>query len=71
MKRLLDTLIVSLLLCILFPLLIIVVYKIKQSLGSPIMFRQPLPDQQRLTPFGNTLRSMSVDELPTQNCQFG
>ena len=26
---------------------------------------QPLPDEQRLTPFGNRLRSMSLDELPT------
>jgi lipopolysaccharide/colanic/teichoic acid biosynthesis glycosyltransferase len=24
-----------------------------------------LPDEQRLTPFGNRLRSMSLDELPT------
>lgn len=92
MKRLFDTLIASLLLCILFPILLIIGYKIKQSLGSPIMFRQqrpglggkpfemmkfrsmkdaldedgqPLPDEQRLTPFGNRLRSMSLDELPT------
>jgi lipopolysaccharide/colanic/teichoic acid biosynthesis glycosyltransferase len=92
MKRLFDTLIASLLLCILFPILIILSYKIKKSLGSPIMFRQqrpglngkpfemikfrtmkdaldengqPLPDEQRLTPFGNSLRSMSLDELPT------
>ena len=92
MKRLFDTLIASLLLCILFPILLIIGYKIKQSLGSPIMFRQqrpglggkpfemmkfrsmkdaldedgqPLPDEQRLTSFGNRLRSMSLDELPT------
>ena len=92
MKRLFDTLIASLLLCILFPILSILSYKIKQSLGSPIMFRQqrpglngkpfemmkfrsmkdaldedgqPLPDEQRLTSFGNRLRSMSLDELPT------
>ena len=26
---------------------------------------QPLPDEQRLTSFGNRLRSMSLDELPT------
>ena len=92
MKRLFDTLIASLLLCTLFPILIILSYKIKKSLGSPIMFRQqrpglngkpfemikfrtmkdaldengqPLPDEQRLNPFGNSLRSMSLDELPT------
>ena len=43
MKRLFDTLIASLLLCILFPILSILSYKIKQSLGSPIMFRQQRP----------------------------
>nr|AGM38813.1 bacterial sugar transferase [Glaesserella parasuis] len=78
-------------LILLFPVYLIVAYKVKKNLGSPVLFRQirpglngkpfemikfrtmkdsvdkdgiPLPDSERLTPFGKMLRATSLDELP-------
>ena len=75
----------------LFPAIVVVAWKIRKNLGSPVLFKQvrpgkdgkpfemlkfrtmldavdsegnPLPDSERLTPFGNWLRSTSLDELP-------
>lgn len=91
LKRLLDIVIASIALIILFPLYAYVAYKVKKNLGSPVLFRQirpglhgkpfemikfrtmkdatdeqgnPLPDSERLTPFGKMLRSTSLDEMP-------
>lgn len=78
-------------LVLLSPVILIVAWKIRKNLGSPILFHQvrpglrgkpfkmvkfrtmrdavdasgnPLPDSERMTPFGNFLRSASLDELP-------
>ena len=91
LKRLLDIIIASIALILLFPLYLYVAYKVKKNLGSPVLFRQvrpglhgkpfemikfrsmkdaldaqgnPLPDSERLTPFGKMLRSSSLDEMP-------
>lgn len=91
MKRLLDIIIASFALIILFPVFAIVAYKVKKNLGSPVFFIQkrpgkngeifnmlkfrsmkdavdqegkPLPDDQRITPFGEKLRSTTLDEMP-------
>lgn len=91
MKRLLDIIIASIALILLFPLYVFVAYKVKKNLGSPVLFRQvrpglhgkpfemikfrtmkdavdeqgnPLPDSERLTAFGQMLRSTSLDEMP-------
>ncbi|WP_277559755.1 sugar transferase [Acinetobacter beijerinckii] len=91
LKRLLDIIIASIALILLFPLYAFVAYKVKKNLGSPVLFRQvrpglhgkpfemikfrtmkdavdeqgnPLPDSERLTPFGQMLRSTSLDEMP-------
>jgi len=91
MKRLFD-LTASLIALIVFsPIIAFVAYKIKNNLGSPVLFRQtrpglngkpfemikfrtmkdatdkdgnPLPDSERMTPFGDKLRNSSLDELP-------
>lgn len=90
-KRILDVAIASTALVILSPVYVLVAYKVKKNLGSPVLFRQvrpglhgkpfemikfrtmkdavdaqgnPLPDSERLTPFGQMLRSTSLDELP-------
>lgn len=91
MKRLFD-LTASLIAMIVFsPIIALVAYKIKNNLGSPVLFRQtrpglngkpfemikfrtmkdaldkdgnPLPDSERMTPFGDRLRNSSLDELP-------
>lgn len=76
---------------LLSPVMLIVAWKIRKNLGSPVLFQQirpgldgkpfkmvkfrtmrdavdeagnPLPDSERMTPFGNFLRSTSLDELP-------
>ena len=76
---------------ILCPIFLLVCYKVRKHLGSPIFFLQerpgkngklfkmikfrsmkdavdkdgnPLPDEQRITPFGQKLRSTSLDEMP-------
>lgn len=91
MKRSLDIIIALFALLILSPIFLLVCYKVKKYLGSPIFFYQerpgkdakifkmikfrsmlnatdkegnPLPDDQRITPFGHKLRSTSLDEMP-------
>lgn len=91
LKRLFDIMVASICLILLLPIFVIVAYKVRKHLGSPILFRQtrpgldgkpfemikfrtmkdavdkdgsPLPDSERLTPFGKMLRSTSLDELP-------
>lgn len=91
MKRLVDILISLIALIILSPIFLLVVYKVRKNLGSPIFFLQerpgqngklfkmikfrsmkdandkhgnPLPDEKRITPFGQKLRSTSLDEMP-------
>lgn len=91
MKRLVDILIASIALILLSPFFLLVAYKVRKNLGSPIFFYQerpgkggknfrmmkfrsmrnaldenglPLPDEKRITPFGNKLRSTSLDEMP-------
>ena len=84
-KRCFDIAASALLLLLLWPLLAIVAWKVRQKLGSPVFFRQvrigrgekPFTlikfrtmrdgagsDAERLTPFGQWLRTSSVDELP-------
>lgn len=91
MKRLIDFIISLTALCILSPIFLLVAFKVKKNLGSPIFFYQErpgkdgklfkmikfrsmkdavdkdgnlLPDDQRITPFGQKLRSTSLDEMP-------
>lgn len=91
LKRLIDITASGAALVILSPVLAVTAYKIKQKLGSPVLFKQTrpgldgrpfemikfrtmkdatdkdgnlLPDSERLTPFGQKLRSTSIDELP-------
>ena len=91
MKRLLDIIIASIALILLSPIFLIVAYKVRKNLGSPIFFFQerpgkdgklfkmikfrsmkdafdkegnPLPDDQRITPFGHKLRATTLDEMP-------
>ena len=91
MKRLVDIIIASIALLLLSPIFLLVAYKVRKNLGSPIFFYQerpgkdckhfrmmkfrsmknavdengiPLPDDQRITPFGKKLRSTSLDEMP-------
>ena len=91
LKRLFDIFASFFGLLVLSPVIVIVAWKIRKNLGSPVLFKQvrpgkdgkpfemvkfrtmrdavdaagnPLPDSERLTPFGNFLRSTSLDELP-------
>lgn len=91
MKRLVDIVISLIALIILSPVFLLVAYKVRQNLGSPIFFLQerpgengklfkmikfrsmkdafdkqgnPLPDDQRITSFGQKLRSTTLDEMP-------
>lgn len=91
MKRLVDIIISLIALILLSPVFLIVSYKVRKNLGSPIFFCQerpgkdgklfkmikfrsmkdaynqngnPLPDEKRITPFGQKLRSTSLDEMP-------
>ncbi|MCR8922131.1 sugar transferase [Dasania sp. GY-MA-18] len=91
MKRLFDFIVSGLGLIILFPVIILVGYKVAKNIGRPVFFYQYrpglngvifkmtkfrsmrdtvdsngniLPDSERLTPFGEQLRSSSMDELP-------
>lgn len=90
-KRILDITISLIALAVLSPIFILVAYKVRKNLGSPIFFYQerpgengklfkmikfrsmkdgvdqcgnPLPDELRITPFGQKLRSTSLDEMP-------
>ncbi|EHU1490998.1 TPA: sugar transferase [Acinetobacter baumannii] len=91
MKRITDIVIATIALVLLLPIFLIVGYKVRQNLGSPIFFLQerpgkdgkifkmikfrsmkdavdkngiPLPDEERITPFGQKLRSTTLDEMP-------
>lgn len=91
MKRLIDIFISLIALIILSPIFLMVMYKVRKNLGSPIFFYQerpgkngklfkmikfrsmkdafdqegnPLPDEKRITPFGQKLRSTTLDEMP-------
>ncbi|GHA22885.1 sugar transferase [Oceanisphaera arctica] len=91
LKRLFDIFASLCGLVMLSPIIIIVAWKVKENLGSPVLFRQvrpgkngkpfemvkfrsmsnavdaggnPLPDSERMTPFGRKLRATSLDELP-------
>ena len=91
MKRFVDIVIASIAILLLSPIFILVAYKVRKNLGSPIFFLQerpgkdgklfkmikfrsmkdafdqhgnPLPDEKRITPFGQKLRSTSLDEMP-------
>lgn len=91
MKRLVDIIIASIALLLLSPFFILVAYKVRKNLGSPIFFYQErpgkggklfkmmkfrsmrnavdengilLPDEKRITPFGQKLRATSLDEMP-------
>ena len=90
MKRLVDIIIALIALLLLSPIFILVAYKVRKNLGSPIFFYQerpgrdgklfkmmkfrsmrnavdengiPLPDEKRITPFEQKLRSTSLDEM--------
>ncbi|MFP1004760.1 sugar transferase [Acinetobacter baumannii] len=91
LKRLLDIFIALFALLILMPVFLIVIYKVRKNLGSPVFFLQErpgkdgklfkmikfrsmkdgvdkdgniLPDEERITPFGQKLRSTTLDEMP-------
>lgn len=91
MKRIVDLLVAGIAVICLSPIFIIVLFKVRKNLGSPVFFYQerpgkdakifkmikfrsmldavdkygnPLPDDQRITPFGHKLRSTSLDEMP-------
>lgn len=90
-KRIIDILIAATAIFLLFPVFLIVCYKVRNNLGSPIFFLQErpgkdgkifkmikfrsmkdafdkegnlLPDHERITPFGQKLRSTTLDEMP-------
>ena len=91
MKRFVDVVVASIAILLLSPIFVLVAYKVRKNLGSPIFFYQerpgengklfkmikfrsmkdavdqhgnPLPDKLRITPFGQKLRSTSLDEMP-------
>ena len=90
-KRIVDFVISLIALIILSPIFLLVAFKVRKNLGSPIFFFQerpgkdgklfkmmkfrsmkdafdkqgnPLPDDQRITPFGHKLRATTFDEMP-------
>ncbi|EGR1547508.1 sugar transferase [Vibrio parahaemolyticus] len=90
-KRIFDFIFSLIGLILLSPIIMLVAWKIRKNLGSPVLFRQtrpglhgkpfemvkfrtmkdavdaqgnPLPDSERMTPFGDKLRNSSLDELP-------
>ena len=91
LKRSIDVWIALIALILLSPIFLLVAYKVRKNLGSPIFFYQerpgrdgklfkmmkfrsmrnavdengiPLPDEKRITPFGQKLRATSLDEMP-------
>jgi lipopolysaccharide/colanic/teichoic acid biosynthesis glycosyltransferase len=90
-KRLMDVVVAGTLLVVLAPLMLIIAWRVRSRLGSPVFFTQTrlgrfgapfkilkfrsmrdardetgvlLPDDMRLTGFGERLRRTSLDELP-------
>jgi len=90
-KRLIDIVGSSIGLLLLFPVIVVISWQVRQKMGSPVLFRQSrpgkdgkafemvkfrtmkdavdsngnsLPDSERMTSFGQFLRSTSLDELP-------
>lgn len=90
-KRTLDIVVSFIGLILLSPLFLLLYFKIKKEMGTPVIFSQirpgrdgkpfrmykfrsmkdatdqdgnPLPDADRITPFGAKLRTTSLDELP-------
>lgn len=90
-KRALDIVVSFIGLILLSPLFLLLYFKIKKEMGTPVIFSQirpgrdgkpfrmykfrsmkdatdqdgdPLPDADRITPFGAKLRTTSLDELP-------
>jgi len=90
-KRVIDVLLILLAAPVLLPVGLLVAWRVRRMLGSPVLFRQqrpgrdgrlfelvkfrsmrdatdadgqPLPDADRLIPFGMRLRATSLDELP-------
>lgn len=90
-KRLFDVIVSLVLLVVFSPVIALAAWKVRQNLGSPVLFKQQrpglhgqvfemtkfrsmradvdfegnaLPDSERLTLFGEKLRSSSLDELP-------
>ncbi len=91
MKRCFDFLISLVALLVFLPIMVLIAWRIRKNLGSPVIFQQirpglhgkpfkmvkfrtmkdatdsqgnPLPDVERITAFGNKLRTSSLDELP-------
>ncbi|HGY1009207.1 sugar transferase [Aeromonas salmonicida] len=91
MKRCFDFLISLLALLVFLPIMVLIAWRIRKNLGSPVIFQQIrpglhgkpfkmvkfrtmkdatdsqgnlLPDVERMTAFGNKLRTSSLDELP-------
>ena len=91
MKRFVDVVVASIAILLLSPIFVLVAYKVRKNLGSPIFFYQErpgkngklfkmikfrsmknaldaqgnlLPDEQRITPFGQKLRATTLDEMP-------
>jgi lipopolysaccharide/colanic/teichoic acid biosynthesis glycosyltransferase len=91
MKRVIDIIVASFALILLSPLFLVVSYRVRKHLGTPILFYQErpgkngklfkmikfrsmqdvldengnlLPDEDRLTDFGKSLRTSSLDEMP-------
>jgi lipopolysaccharide/colanic/teichoic acid biosynthesis glycosyltransferase len=90
-KRVIDVVLALVGMVVLAPLFVVLAWKVRRELGSPVLFTQPrpgreaevfllrkfrtmtderdadgalLPDERRLTPFGQWLRASSLDELP-------
>jgi len=90
-KRIFDFFVGLMAMVLLAPVFVMIAWKIRRKLGSPVLYKQvrpgfhgqpfkmikfrtmrdtvdeqgrPLPDSERMTPFGNFLRSASLDELP-------
>ncbi len=90
-KRLMDIFGALLALCLFSPVMLWVAYRVRKTMGTPIIFRQvrpglhekpfhilkfrtmrdahdkngkPLSDEARLTPLGQRMRALSLDELP-------
>lgn len=91
MKRIIDIIVASFALIVLSPLFLVVSYRVRKNLGTPVLFYQErpgkdgklfkmikfrsmrdvfdkngnlLPDADRLTDFGKSLRTSSLDEMP-------